>query len=119
LAATAAFVSVGSFGIAPVLLSSVMLVVLDLPLEGILPALLAIEVICSGVRNVVSSLCACGLIALASKGLVQRSADDLSELKSSLIMAVFDRKLMWASLALTLLALTLTFLTGVGVGMRR
>jgi hypothetical protein len=40
-------------------------------------------------------------------------------LKSTLIMAVFDRKLMWASLALTLLALTLTFLTGVGVGMRR
>jgi Na+/H+-dicarboxylate symporter len=119
LATTAAFVSVGSFGIAPVLLSSVMLVVLDLPLEGILPALLAIEIICSGARNVVSSLCACGLIALASKGLVQRSDIDLSELKSTLIMAVFDRKLMWAILALTLLALTLTFLTGVGVGMRR
>jgi len=119
LAATAAFVSVGSFGISPVLLSAVMLVALDLPLEGILPALLAIEVICSGMRNVVSSMCACGLIALASKGLIQRSAEDLSELKNTLIMAVFDRKLMWVSLSLTLLALTLTFLTGVGVGMRR
>jgi hypothetical protein len=96
-----------------------MLVVLDLPLEGILPALLAIEIICSGVRNVVSSLCACGLIALASKGLIKRTADDVSEVKNTLITAVFDRKLMWAVLALTLLALTLTFLTGVGVGMRR
>lgn len=118
LAATAAFVSVGSFGTPSVLLSALMLVALDLPIEGILPALLAVEVICSGVRNVVSSMCACGLIALASKGLVQTRATELSETQNTRVIAVFDRRLIWAGFALSLLALALTFLTGVGVGMR-
>jgi Na+/H+-dicarboxylate symporter len=119
LSALAAFVSIGTLGVASVMVSAVMLVTLDLPLDGVLPALVAIEVICSGARNLISSVLACGLIGLISSGLKR----EYTEVKTTVIDGVFrasaDRRLMWAALGLTTLALLLTFLIGVSVGLRR
>jgi Na+/H+-dicarboxylate symporter len=115
----AAFLAIGTVGVASLMVSMFMLVKLDLPLDGVLPALVAFEVICAGARNLISSLLACALVGLISSGL----AREYTEAKEAVIDRIFsasaDRRLFWAALGLTTTAMLLTFLIGVSVGLRR
>lgn len=119
LSAVAAFVSIGTLGVASLMVSTVMLVTLDLPIEGVLPALLAIEVVCGGARNLISSLLACGLIALISSGLTREYIEVKTAMTDGFFRASADRRLVWVAVGLCAVAMLLTFLIGVGVGIRR
>jgi Na+/H+-dicarboxylate symporter len=119
LSALAAFVSIGTLGVASLMVSTVMLVTLDLPIEGVLPALLAIEVVCGGARNLISSLLACGLIALISSGLTREYIEVKTAMTDGVFRASADRRLVWVAVGLCAVAMLLTFLIGVGVGIRR
>lgn len=121
-ASLAAFASAGHNSLAVVGFASVVLSMLNLPIEAALVLFLAIDLICEGPRNLLSLLLACVLIVGVSKGLPSapienRQSADI-EFPGS-VRFVFSKASVVAMLACTLVLALLITLVGIGVGARK
>jgi aerobic C4-dicarboxylate transport protein len=119
--AMAAFASAGRNSAAVVGAGSIVLSMLNLPVEAALALFLAIDLICEGPRNLVSLLCCCVLIAFVSKGLPsERQELKVSESKpdSLPIQFAFSIKSALAAIACAAVLAGLITVAGVSVGQR-
>lgn len=93
---------------------------LDLPIDAVAPMLVGLELLTFGMRQLVSDLSACMLIAWASRGVAQMPAQpvgDAAGLAPAGVL-VLRQPLLLAMAGLALVALALAFLLGVGLGLR-
>jgi Na+/H+-dicarboxylate symporter len=95
---------------------------LDLPAEGILPAFVLLELLCEGLRNVLSLAMTCALVTLASRGLASE-APELASAQAGAeeprIRIVVRRSQAFAMGLLIALALGTACLAGIGLGLRQ
>ena len=121
--AAAAFASSGRSGVAAVGFSGMVLALLHLPVEAAGVLFVAIDLLCEGMRNVLSMLSGCTVIALVSAGLASEraaSAEPLAvvpELQPVLQFAFSRTQLVLASCCVLTVA-SLIVLMGIGVGAR-
>lgn len=116
----AAFVSAGQSGIANVAFAGLTLGLLELPVESAGVLFLAIDLLCDGLRTVLSLLCVCVVVAWVSEG--QPSERGAASVRddaggSALQFAFSGIQLMAAGICL-LLAGSLIVLLGIGLGAR-
>jgi aerobic C4-dicarboxylate transport protein len=120
-AVMAAFASAGRNSAAVVGAGSIILSMLNLPVEAALALFLAVDLICEGPRNLVSMLCCCVLIVLVCRGLPSerpesKTSDDDVERKP--FQFFFTKESAIAALACLVVLACLVTVAGVGVGQK-
>jgi aerobic C4-dicarboxylate transport protein len=110
--------SIGMAGVKATVWSGVLQASFGLPMEAMLPVLVAVEVLCEGPRNLVSYLLAAALIALASDRVQWRAAGTTAPAAPEVAL-VLNRRQAWLSLMLLGLALCSVFCAGFGFGLRK
>ncbi len=122
-AAIAAFASAGSNSLANVGYASMVLSLLQLPVEAALALFLAIDLICEAPRNWLTLMASCALMALVSRGLPseRQAAQDTAVAAgvSAPIRFAFNRSDLIIAAACSVVVALLIVLLGVGVGLRR
>ncbi len=93
---------------------------LDLPIDAVAPMLVGLELLSFGMRQLVSDLCACMLIAWASRGVTHAPVATGGLMTSGPQggQVVLREPMLLGMLLLALCALLLAFLLGVGLGLR-
>lgn len=117
----AALASAGNNSLAVVGFSSIVLSMLNLPIEAALALFIAIDLICEGPRNLVTLLLVCVLIVLVSKGLPSERVETVTEidkLNTEKINFIFSKTDAIIILILTFLMSILIVFIGIGVGMK-
>jgi Na+/H+-dicarboxylate symporter len=118
LAPLGAMLAIGGTGIAALALGAGVLVHLDLPILWVLPILVLIDSATAGLRSTVSTLVACAVMAMVSRGLTletQTLDDDGSADRARFVLSTMQIAMVLALLAV---AMGLVLLAGIGVGMR-
>jgi aerobic C4-dicarboxylate transport protein len=120
-AAMSAFASAGASSFAVVGSGSVVLSMLNLPIEAALALFLAIDLICEAPRNLLSTLCCCVLIVLVCKGLPSertdtRLGDDIAVVGP--VQFSFSRVSASIFVLCCLVLASLIVIAGIGVGQR-
>ena len=119
-ATVAAFVSSGSNSIVTVGSGSIVLSMLNLPVEAALALFLAIDLICEGPRNLLSMLCSCVLIVLVCRGLPSERVATAPEDEAGPrpVQLVFTKLSALAALVIFVILAALVTIAGIGVGQR-
>ena len=120
-ASLAAFASAGDNKLATVGFAGVVLSMLNLPIQAALVLFLAVDLLCEGLRNLLSLLLACVLIVLVSRGLPSErfdSAQTFTINKLAPTNFVFSKASVLAVCICTLTLALLITLAGIGFGMR-
>ncbi|MGE4244021.1 cation:dicarboxylate symporter family transporter [Ramlibacter sp.] len=120
----AAFVSVNVTGVRSITAGGIVLGYLGLPMEALLPAFILLEVICEGLRNVVSMLLSGALIALVSRGLPKEkpataAGPALALAAASQFRFELTRGRAAAAAVLVACALAAAYFAGLGLGLRK
>lgn len=118
--AAAAFVSAGQSGVANVAFSGLTLGLLELPVEAAGVLFLAIDLLCDGLRTVLSLLCVCVVVAWVSEGQPSERAAatrDAATGHTRLQLAFSGVQLMLAGCCMVLAGLLIVVL-GIGLGAR-
>jgi Na+/H+-dicarboxylate symporter len=121
--AGAAFLSAGQNGLGTIGYASVVLSVLQLPVEAAVVLLVAVDLICDGPRNVLSLVCTCAVIALVSAGLpsertAAREARGSERRGGAVVQLLLTRAQLLLAGGCALTAASLIVLMGIGVGAR-
>ncbi|WP_229423813.1 cation:dicarboxylate symporter family transporter [Massilia frigida] len=119
LACWSALCSIGTVGVKTVLWSGVLQASLGLPMEALLPALAAVEVLCAGPRNLVTYLSAAVLVALVSTARPLQTAVVHAAQPAPVWPMVLTRRQAWLGASLLTAALLAFFCAGVGFGLRK
>lgn len=120
-ASLAAFASAANNKLAVVSFAAVVLSMLNLPIQAALVLFLAIDLLCEGLRNLLSLLLTCVLIVLVSRGLPserEASAPALGVNRLAPVNFVFSRASVMLIFACSLVLALLITLAGIGFGMR-
>ncbi len=124
-ATLAAFASAGNNSLTNVGFAAMTLAMLQLPLEAALALFLAIDLMCEGLRNLLTLLASCALVALVSAGLPSERSDSVTTSGIAAIhVPVPPTRLVLTSAHAVLLvvgsviAAALIVLMGVGIGAR-
>jgi aerobic C4-dicarboxylate transport protein len=120
-AAMSAFASAGASSFAIVGSGSVVLSLLNLPVEAALALFLAIDLICEAPRNLLSTLCCCVLIVLVCRGLPSERMDArLVDVPgpAAPIQLKFTRESAFVALLCSAVLAALIVLAGIGVGQK-
>ncbi|WP_028311607.1 cation:dicarboxylate symporter family transporter [Derxia gummosa] len=91
---------------------------LHLPAEGLLPLLLLTDRICSGLRQMLGLFCLSGIVAHANLGLPAERRAFVPGAPSAPLGLVVTRRGLALALACVALAGVLSFVVGVGIGLR-
>lgn len=121
-AAVASFASAGSNSLANVAYASMVLSLLQLPVEAALALFLAIDLICEAPRNWLTLMASCALMALVSRGLPserQAAQEPGAAAVAVPIRFAFTRGDLIIAAACSAAAALLIVMLGVGVGLRR
>ncbi len=118
-ATAAAFVSAGHSGVANVAFAGLTLGLLELPVEAAGVLFVAIDLLCDGLRTVLSLLCVCVVVAWVSDGLSSEraAARDATAGRPPLQLAFSGMQLMLVGSCMVL-AGVLIVLLGIGLGAR-
>lgn len=120
-ATMSAFASAGTSSFAVVASGSVVLSLLNLPVEAALALFLAIDLICEAPRNLLSTLCCCVLIVLVCKGLPSERTDakqgDDAAVAAPVQFSFTRISATFAVICCVVLA-SLIVVVGIGVGQR-
>jgi aerobic C4-dicarboxylate transport protein len=120
LACWSALCSIGTVGVKTVLWAGVLQASLGLPMEALLPALAAVEVLCAGPRNLVTYLSAAVLVALVSTVRAPQATSVHAAVEPTPVLSMLvSRRQAWLSASLLLAALLAIFCAGVGFGLRK
>jgi aerobic C4-dicarboxylate transport protein len=117
----AAFVSAGRNSAAVVGAGSIVLSMLNLPIEAALALFLALDLICEGPRNLISLLCCCVLIVLVCRGLPSERLESKAldeEPERRPVQFSFSKKSALAAVVCLAVLACLVTVAGVGVGQK-
>jgi Na+/H+-dicarboxylate symporter len=120
-ASLAAFASAANNKLVVVGFAGIVLTMLNLPIQAALVLFLAIDLLCEGLRNLLSLLLACVLIVLVSRGLPsdrETSVQAFNIKRLGPVNFVFSRASVGIIFACTLVLAMLITLAGIGFGMR-
>lgn len=120
-AAVASFVSAGQSGVATVGFAGLALAWLELPVEAAGVVFLAIDLLCDGLRTVLSLLCVCVVVAWVSEGLPsERAAAAVARgaAPQAALQLAFTRAQLMVAGSCMVLAGLLIVLLGIGLGAR-
>jgi aerobic C4-dicarboxylate transport protein len=118
----AGFISVNVSGVRSLTAGGFVLGYLGLPIEAVLPAFIVLEVICEGLRNVLSILLSGALLALVSYGLPSQAAKPeaaAAAAPAEQLRFVVTRGRAAVVALLVAFAMSASYLAGLGFGMRR
>ncbi len=90
-----------------------------LPLEALLPVLVAVEALCEGTRSLVSYLAAAALVALSAAPVRLSSGATGSNTEAAPLLLVLGRRQAIVSLLLLAGTFLLVFCAGMGAGLRK
>ena len=120
-ATLSAFASAGASSFAVVGSGSVVLSLLNLPIEAALALFLAIDLICEAPRNLLSTLCCCVLIVLVCRGLPSERTEVKQAEDTAVIAPVqfaFTRKSALFAVLCGVALASLIVVIGITVGQR-
>lgn len=120
-ASLSAFASAGSSKLAVVGFAANLLSMLNLPIQAALVLFLAIDLLCDGLRNLLSLLLACVLIVLVSRGLPSERVENTQTFgvnRHEPVNFVFSKASVGVVFACSLVLALLITLAGIGFGMR-
>lgn len=118
----AAVASAGNNSLAAVGFSSLVLSMLNLPIEAALIVFMAIDLICEGPRNLLTLLLVCLLIVLVSRGLPSEQVESVTEIDRFKINSIefsFSKKNVVLIVLLSVLMGLLIFIAGIGFGLKK
>ncbi len=118
LAPVGAMLSIGMSGPALITAGSVALVYFDVPVEAVLPGVILLDVATVGLRNTVSALVSCAVVACVSHGLELESIDPKADTLPETVYFVLSRRQMMAGIGLLLVAMAFMIFAGIGAGMQ-
>jgi Na+/H+-dicarboxylate symporter len=118
LAPAGAFLAIGLLGPAMITAGSAVLVYLDVPVETVLPGIILLDVVTIGLRNTVSALVSCAVVACVSHGLELESIEAASNSEAETLYFVLSRRQLMAGVGLLLVAMVFTVFAGIGAGMQ-
>jgi Na+/H+-dicarboxylate symporter len=112
--------TIGMVGVKAALWAGVLQASFGLPMDAMLPVLVAVEVLCEGPRSLISYLVTAALIALASDRQQWRRAETAATAAPEVALPlVLNRRQAWLSVVLLGLALFSVFCAGFGFGLRK
>ncbi len=118
LAPTGAFLAIGMLGPAMITAGAVALVYLDIPVQTVLPGVILLDVATVGLRNTVTAMVSCAVVACVSHGLELESIEPVSQKEAETLYFVLSRRQVMAGASLLLVAMVFTIFAGIGAGMQ-